>query len=124
MSPRSEEFMAEARDRLAAAHALLAPGFPPAAVSLAYYAMLYSARAALSEENRYAKTHSGTWHLFGEVFVDTGRFERQLFSDARDTLELRLGADYDAKQIQPDKAEAVVELAARFLSAIEALYPD
>lgn len=116
--------MAEARDRLAAAHASLASGFPPAAVSLAYYSMLYAARAALSEENRYAKTHSGTWHLFGEVFIDAERFERQLFSDARDTLELRLGTDYEAKHVPPEKAEAVVALAARFLSAIEALYPD
>ncbi|MBA3433664.1 MAG: HEPN domain-containing protein [Actinobacteria bacterium] len=123
MSPRSEEFMAEARDRLAAARASLASGFPPAAVSLAYYAMLYAARAALSEENRYAKTHSGTWQLFGESFVNTERFERQLFSDARDTLELRLGADYEAKHVQRETAKAVVELATRFVSVIETLYP-
>jgi uncharacterized protein (UPF0332 family) len=116
--------MAEARDRLAAAHASVAAGFPPAAVSLAYYAMFYAARAALSEENRYAKTHSGTWHVFGDVFVDAGRFERQLFSDARDTLELRLGTDYEAKQVLPERADAVITLADRFLSAIEALYPD
>jgi uncharacterized protein (UPF0332 family) len=116
--------MAEARDRLAAAHASVASGFPPAAVSLAYYAMLYAARAALSEENRYAKTHAGTWHVFGEVFVDAERFERQLFSEVRDTLELRLGADYEAKQVLPERADAVITLADRFLSAIEALYPD
>jgi len=44
--------MAMARDRLEAAGASLEAGFPSAAVSLAYSAMLYAARAALSEEDR------------------------------------------------------------------------
>lgn len=124
MSPRSEEFLAEAHDRLGAARATLAAGFPPAVVSLAYYAMLYAARAALSEENRYAKTHDGTWHLFRETFVTTQRFEKKLFERAQRTLPLRLGADYDALHVAESEAQEVVELAALFVSAIEALYPD
>ena len=116
--------MAEARERLAAARASLTSGFPPAAVSLAYYAMLYAARAALSEEDRYAKTHSGTWNLFGQTFVETSRFDRALFKRAQDVFPLRLGADYDALPVDRGQAKAVVELAGRFLRAIEALYPD
>ncbi len=46
--------MAEARERLAAARAALAGGFTSTAISAAYYAMLYAARAALSEDV-YAK---------------------------------------------------------------------
>ena len=48
MSPRSVEFMDQARDRAATAREILASGHLEAAVSAAYYAMLYAARAALS----------------------------------------------------------------------------
>ncbi len=124
MSPRSEEFMAAAREWLAGSRATLASGFPPGAVSLGYYAMLYAARAALSEEDRYAKTHSGTWQLFRETFVAIGRFDEALFERAQATLPLRMAADYEARRVAHDEAEEVVELAGRFLEAIEALYPD
>lgn len=116
--------MAEARERLRLAAIALAAGSPGGAVSLAYYSMLYAARAALSEEDLYAKTHSGTWYLFGQTFVETGRYDRALFDAAYDVLPLRLGADYDARQIGQDESEAVVELAKRFLASIEELYPD
>ncbi len=116
--------MAQAREQLAAARATLRSGFGPATVSLGYYAMLYAARAALSEENLYARTHSGTWMLFRETFVVAGRFEKGLFERAHKTLPLRLGVDYEALRVPPSDAEAVVELAERFLESIEALYPD
>jgi uncharacterized protein (UPF0332 family) len=115
--------MAEARERLALARIALSSSFGPAAVSLAYYAMLYAARAALSEEDLYAKTHSGTWHLFRETFVPR-RFDADLASGAEQTQELRLGADYEARQVSIEEAESVVELAQQFVAAIEALYPD
>jgi len=116
--------MAEARERLRVARLALESGSPPAAVSLAYYAMLYAARAALSEEDRYAKTHSGTWQLFRDTFVAVQRFDPELATQAERIQELRLGADYEARQIAPGEAEAVVDLAARFLQAVNALYPD
>jgi uncharacterized protein (UPF0332 family) len=116
--------MAVARERVAVAAASLVAGSPGGAVSAAYYAMLNAARAALSEEDRYAKTHSGTWHLFRETFVATHRFDSKLFEQTHSTLALRLGADYDARQVQHAEAEAVIELAERFLSAVESLYPD
>lgn len=116
--------MALARERFAAAGATLSSGFPSAAVSLGYYAMLSAARAALSEENRYAKTHSGTWQLFRETFVETSRFDEELFERAQKTLPLRLDVDYDARPVQQEESEAVVDLAGRFIRAIEELYPD
>jgi hypothetical protein len=60
--------------------------------------MLYAARAALSEEERNARTHGGTWQLFRETFVDTGRFEGELAAAAQATQPLREGADYDARR--------------------------
>ncbi|MGH3066852.1 MAG: HEPN domain-containing protein [Gaiellaceae bacterium] len=116
--------MAQAREQLAAARATLLSGFGPATVSLAYYAMLYAARAALSEEDLYAKTHAGTWMLFHDTFVVKDRFDEELFGRARKTLPLRLGVDYEAMSVTPHDAEDVVQLAARFIESIDALYPD
>jgi uncharacterized protein (UPF0332 family) len=124
VSPRSEEFIAAAREWLVGARAAAATGFPPGSVSLAYYAMLYAARAALSEEDAYAKTHAGTWNLFAQTFVETGRFDRSLFAAARDVLPLRIATDYEALQVGQDKAEEVVDLAERFVVAVEGLYAD
>jgi uncharacterized protein (UPF0332 family) len=83
--------------------------------------MLYAARAALSEEDTYAKTHSGTWTLFGKLFVAEGRFDRGLYGSARETQRLREGADYDAASVPAHLAAAVVDDAARFLAAVGAL---
>src|ERR1044072_2224779 len=76
MSPRSEEFMEQARDRLADAQTILKTAHPAVVVSAAYYGMLYAARAALSERGEYAKTHSGTWTLFSQIFVAPGDFDQ------------------------------------------------
>ncbi len=61
--------MASARGRLAGARDALDTGHPDLAASAAYYSMLYAARAALSEADLYAKTHSGVWALFAERIV-------------------------------------------------------
>jgi uncharacterized protein (UPF0332 family) len=123
VSPRSEEFLTEARERLAVARRLAAE-FPNAAVNPAYYAMLYAARAALSEEDRYAKTHAGTWRVFRQTFVETSRFDGTLVTDAEKAHEDRIGADYEAEQFEADEVETLIDLASRFLAAIEELYPD
>lgn len=118
MSPRSEEFLASARERVRAAQAALAGGFPSVAVSAAYYAALYAARAALSEEDRNAKTHKGAWSLFGEVFVSTGRSDPALFDSVRRIQELREAADYDALDIPEDRARVIVADAERFVESV------
>jgi uncharacterized protein (UPF0332 family) len=68
VSPRSSEFLEAARRRLAAAEVAAAED-PSTALSAAYYAMMYGARAALSERGISAKTHRGTWHEFRVAFV-------------------------------------------------------
>jgi uncharacterized protein (UPF0332 family) len=121
MSPRSEEFMAEARQRLALATTAFEAGYVLGAVSAAYYAMLYAARAALSEEDRNAKTHRGTWDLFHEVFVRPGRFDSGLATAARRAQEHREGADYDARPVERGRAESILTTAERFLAAVDDL---
>jgi len=116
--------MAQARVRLRGARNALAAGDAAVAVSAAYYAMLYAARAALSEEDLSAKTHSGTWTLFRETFVHSQRFDPELVRRADRTLELRLGADYEAEPVSQSQADAATVLAERFVAAVEALYAD
>ena len=121
MSPRSQELMAAARDRLEAARAALAAGFSSNAASAAYYAMLYAVRAALSEEELNPKTHTGAWALFRETFVLAGRVDKALFSDAHGAQQLREAADYDALVVSHAEAERIVELAGRFIAAVSAV---
>jgi uncharacterized protein (UPF0332 family) len=121
VSPRSEELWTSAKDRLALATLALGAGHEEGAVSAAYYAMLYAARAALSEEARAAKTHAGTWHLFRETFVVSGRFDSELFEAAHATKPRREAADYDAVRVDAAEAESSVAVADRFVAAIEVL---
>jgi uncharacterized protein (UPF0332 family) len=86
VSPRSAEFFDAAERRFAAARRVI--GHDAAtAISLAYYAMFYAARAALSERDAYAKTHAGAWSEFQRVFVASGLFDGDLLADARPVAE-------------------------------------
>ncbi|HEY4779678.1 MAG TPA: HEPN domain-containing protein [Solirubrobacterales bacterium] len=121
MSPRSDEYLGQARDRLADAQKILNIAHPAVVVNTAYYAMLNAANAALSERGEHAKTHSGTWTLFSKIFVAPGVFDQELSAVARQAKEVREKGDYDA--VPPDAKEALtyVEGATDFLAAIEAL---
>ncbi|HEX4116302.1 MAG TPA: HEPN domain-containing protein [Solirubrobacteraceae bacterium] len=121
MSPRSVEFMDQARDRAVIARVLLAARHPEGAVSAAYYAMLYAARAALSESDEYARTHGGTWHLFFERYVTTGAFDQHLHTLAQKAQEVREQGDYEAITPDPAEAERLVTGAADYIAAIEAM---
>jgi len=116
--------MQQARDRLADAEAILRTVHPAVVVSAAYYAMLYAARAALSERGEFAKTHSGIWTLFSQVFVAPGEFDQQLSAIARRAKAAREEGDYEAAPPSPEEAAEFVEGAAEFIAAIERLSAD
>lgn len=113
--------MDQARDRAALAKEALACGHLEGAVSAAYYAMLYAARAALSEHEEYARRRGGTWGLFHKRFVATGAFGQDLHSLAQQAQEAREGGDYEAITPDPEAAKRYVEGAAEFIAAIEAM---
>jgi uncharacterized protein (UPF0332 family) len=114
MSPRSSEFLAAAQRRLAAAETVLEED-SATALSAAYYAMLYGARAALSERGVSAKTHRGTWHEFRQAFVESGEVDVDLAASVQKIQPEREQADYDAWSVPPDEALHTIELARRFL---------
>ena len=119
MSPRSEEFLEQARDRLAAAREALTAGHDAVAVSVAYYSMLYAARSTLSEDDENARTHRGTWNLFRIKYVTTDAFDAALFTLAQHAQVAREGGDYQAVTPSREEAERYVAGADDFLAAVE-----
>lgn len=119
MSPRSREFIEQARDRLAAASEALSADHRGVAVSVAYYSMLYAARATLSEDDENARTHRGTWNLFRIKYVATDAFDAALFTLAQHAQVAREGGDYQAVTPSQEEAESYVRGAGDFLEAVE-----
>ena len=119
MSPRSEEFIEQARDRLAAAQEALAAGHLGVAVSVAYYSMLYAVRATLSEDDENARSHRGTWNLFRIKYVTTDAFDPALFTKAQHAQVAREAGDYQAVNPSAAEAEEYVSAAEKFLGAVE-----
>jgi uncharacterized protein (UPF0332 family) len=121
VSPRSAELLTRAREGVASARTLVDAGHAATAISAAYYAMLYGARAALSERDRHARSHAGSWALFREEFVLTGEFEPRLAQAAQRAQARREASDYAAESFELSEAQEIVETAERFVDAIEAL---
>jgi uncharacterized protein (UPF0332 family) len=113
VSPRSSEFLQAARRRLAAAEVVVDED-PSTALSAAYYAMLYAARAALSERGISAKTHRGTWHEFRLAFVETGKLDAGLAASVQRIQPEREQADYDAWAAPAEDASHAIEVARGF----------
>jgi uncharacterized protein (UPF0332 family) len=119
MSPRSEEFLTQARDRAALAREALGNGHREGAVSAAYYAMLYAARATLSEDDANVRSHRGIWNLFRINYVITDAFDADLFTLAQHAQVAREGGDYSAVTPAEDEAKRYVEGAGDFIAAVE-----
>lgn len=83
--------------------------------------MLNAARAALSEQDEHAKTHTGTWTLFSATFVATGEFDQGLSALARRAKAARERGDYEATPPTAEEAAEYVDGAAKFIAEIEHL---
>lgn len=121
MTPRSAELLERAREGLASAKTLVDAGHAATAVSTAYYAMLYAARAALSERDANARTHAGTWQLFRDTFVVTGEFDAELASAAQRAQRRREASDDAAETFELTEAQELVATAERSVRAVEEL---
>lgn len=112
--------MERAGEKLEVARSLLEDGFYSDAVSRAYYAMFYAARALLAEREMYPKTHRGVIAQFGLEFVKAGTFEREIFDLFARAQEDREEADYGLLSgIEEEEARKIVEGATLFLKECE-----
>lgn len=53
------------------------------------------------------------------MFVDSGRFERPLYIEARQLERLRIDAHHEAREVSVEQAGEVVGTARRFVTAVE-----
>ena len=84
---KSEKFLGTAE------HALIAGDYD-SCVSRCYYAMFFMSEAVLLTKGLRAFSHKGVISLFGERFVKTGIFERELGKALNDAYDKRLVGDY------------------------------
>ncbi len=89
-------------------------------VSRTYYAMFYAAQAVLLTKNLSFSSHKGVISAFGEHFVKTGTFPKEMGRELNRAFEKRQIGDYeytfvvsneDAKQILQSGKEFVNTIA-------------
>ena len=93
--------------------------FPPGPAHRPRTPFNVPAAAGSSEEERNAKTHRGTWSLFAETFVATGRFDAALYRRARAAEERRIDVHYEAGRLSDDEARVIVPDAQELVAAVE-----
>ncbi len=122
MSPRSQEYRTKAHERLSAARDVLAAGHPEACVTMAYYAGLHAARAALSEHDLNARSHSGLWHLLRQNVTASGEIADDLVVPLQRAQKLREGVDYNLRDVSDEEARALLGAAERLIAAVDEAY--
>jgi uncharacterized protein len=94
---RQQQIRAEWRralKSLRAAETLQLQGLPEEAISRAYYAVMYAAKAALLVHDAVAKSHRAVRRLFGRVLVRGGEVEREWAEILAREQDQRGAADY------------------------------
>lgn len=125
---RTREYLEKAHKHLKAARLTLDADLADPAVVHAYDIVLEAARAVQSEEDRFARSHEGSWHLVHELLVRTGRMPPDVHAGAHALLERSLYALYGPKDFTTpwqhetsESARQAFEAAERFLRAVEEL---
>jgi len=84
-----------AKRYLKSAEILLEEGDYESSVSRTYYAMFYSAQAMLLTKNLSFSPHKGVISAFGEHFVKTGIFQKEMGRELNKAFEKRQIGDYE-----------------------------
>lgn len=95
------------------------------AADRAYYAMFHAAAAALHKKDITAKSHRGIIQKFGEVYIKSNEFDRELGKALQRAFSLRQASDYDVYP-EPDEEQvtAMVEKAQEFVNRLKQLVPE
>ncbi len=88
------------------------------AVSRAYYAMYYMAKALLFDIDVNPKTHQGVVMMFGKHFIKTEIFEKVYGNILSKALNQRIIGDYEiGTGIEMDLATEIVDEAHKFVAS-------
>ena len=109
----------KARRYLRSAELLIQDGDYDSAVSRSYYAMFYSAEAALLKKKMTFTSHKAVISAFGQHFVKTGIFEKRLGRSMNIIFGERQLGDYGADfSISEDNARRAFESAREFVEQV------
>jgi len=109
----------KAKKYLKSSKMLLEIGDYESSVSRAYYAMFYSIEAVLLTRNLSFSSHKGVISSFGEHFIKTGIFPREMGRELNRAFEKRQLGDYEYTfVISQDEAEEILEKSKLFVETI------
>ena len=113
-------WLERARKAIRAARVLRDNGFPEDAVSRAYYAMFYCAKALTVRQGQALTKHRAVISAFGRDFARTGALNPKLHMYIREAFEQRGIADYTWNAEMRDKvATDHINRAQEFVRAVE-----
>ena len=119
---RVRAFWDKSAERLRAARLLFEQGFYEEAISVAYYATLWAARALLLTEGAEPRTHEGVRTMLGLYFIRTGKLPNEVGRLFTRRLDDRLSADYSADAfLTSEDAEDALHQAESFIEAVRPL---
>jgi uncharacterized protein (UPF0332 family) len=119
---RVRAFWDKSAERLRAARLLFEQGFYEEAISVAYYATLWAARALLLTEGAEPRTHEGVRTMLGLYFIRTGKLPNEVGRLFTRRLDDRMSADYSADAfLTSEDAEDALHQAESFIKAVRPL---
>ena len=119
MMPEQTQLLKKGQRNLKAARRLIEGGDYDIAVSRAYYAMFYVAKAAALQSGKRLTTHRGVHQVFWEHCVKPGRVSPQLHQMLCDAFDQRLTGDYqETAAFTREDAERLAGHADAFLHAV------
>ena len=108
-----------AKKYLKSAEMLLEEGDYESSVSRTYYAMFYSAQAMLLTKNLSFSSHKGVISAFGEHFVKTDIFPKEMGRELNRAFEKRQMGDYEYTfVISKEEAEEIIANGRKFIEKI------
>jgi uncharacterized protein (UPF0332 family) len=114
--------LGRARETLEEAKLMADAGHANACVNRVYYSCFYAVSALLASRGLSSSKHTGVRSLFGRHFICAGLITPELGRFYNDLFESRQESDYkDFSRVSRDELPEMMEIAPRFIDAIEAL---
>jgi len=113
-----EELLQKSQRSLQAAKRLLEAKDYDFAISRAYYAMFYSAQAALLSKELEYSSHAAVVARFGEHFIKPDILPRKLGKALSKAFRLRMASDYDLSMPSAVEAKSILSNAQEFIQTI------
>ncbi|HIH69781.1 HEPN domain-containing protein [Methermicoccus shengliensis] len=114
-----ESLIERAEKYLRSAEILIKEGDYESSVSRTYYAMFYCTQAMLLTKNLSFSSHKGVISAFGEHFIKTGIFPKDMGRELNRAFEKRQLSDYEYTfVISKNEAEEMLKNGRKFVNEI------